>query len=848
MSAEEKSRGRSVRKRALPEEPGAGAEPDLGSRRPAELCPLEEGRRSTGAFARIRVGYALHEILLDEEGQPCNYRFLDINPAFEKLTGLTAKRVQGQTVLDLLPDTERYWIETYGKVALTGTPVHFDTYSSILGKWFEAYAFRPTRGQFAVLYFDITERKRAEERLRSLASIPEENLNPVLRVRQDGRLMYANEAGRSLLRAWGTEDGQSLPDSMTPIVQQVMEQGSPRKIELSADGRCYFFSLVPGAPGENRSADGGDGYLNLYGQDITGLRRAERDRERHLKGLASMVRVSTEIMAEKSLEGLLQRVVEAARQLTRARLGTCGHRYVNGGFQSGATSQADELPPGPPEAGWQAARGGVHRKLIGKTASLRLNAETLQAHPAWLRLPPGSAPPRGLLGARLVDVDGTPNGLIMVSDKAGGGEFSAQDEALLTQLAAVTSLALQHIEARRSVESQRDRLERLTQSLEQQVAERTAMAERRARQLQAMALELSEVEEGERRRIGELLHEDLQQLLASAKYQLQALQRPQTGDGPPDPLMRQVDRLLEQSIQKCRSLSQELSPPILHLGGLVLAMEWLAQQMKEKYGLAVDIEVPRWGRLENEPLRIFLFRAVQELLLNVVRHSGVKAAKIRLQNLDDRIEIDVSDQGRGFDPGRWDALEGFGLLNIRERVSFLGGSVDIDSTPGGGSRFRLTIPLRGLSGPRPAEREAPPAAETVPAGTGWRAPGARLRVLLADDHQVIRQGLVTMLESQPDLQVVGEASNGREALELALKLRPDVILMDVSMPEMDGIAATRRIKRRMPQVRVIGLSMYDEGEVEDRMRKAGADAYTCKSEPAASLMNVIRGMGSIPAV
>ncbi|MFH1976617.1 MAG: diguanylate cyclase [Pseudomonadota bacterium] len=111
-------------------------------------------------FQNITSGFALHEIILNDEGQPCNYRFLEVNPAFEQLTGLKAQDLIGRTVLDVLPDTEHSWIQKYGSVAMTGNPVSFDNYSGALGRHYECLAYRPRRGQFAVLFTDITDRKK----------------------------------------------------------------------------------------------------------------------------------------------------------------------------------------------------------------------------------------------------------------------------------------------------------------------------------------------------------------------------------------------------------------------------------------------------------------------------------------------------------------------------------------------------------------------------------------------------------------------------------------------------------------------------------------------------------------
>jgi DNA-binding NarL/FixJ family response regulator len=112
--------------------------------------------------------------------------------------------------------------------------------------------------------------------------------------------------------------------------------------------------------------------------------------------------------------------------------------------------------------------------------------------------------------------------------------------------------------------------------------------------------------------------------------------------------------------------------------------------------------------------------------------------------------------------------------------------------------------------------------------------------VLVDDHIVVRQGLAGLLRVEPDIEIIGEASDGHSAIDLIRDLRPDVVLMDINMPGMDGIQATRIIHKELPEVRVIGLSMFQEGEQQAAMHEAGAVNYLAKSGPSEALIEAIR--------
>ncbi|MFH0974196.1 MAG: PAS domain S-box protein [Spirochaetota bacterium] len=393
-----------------------------------------------------------------------------------------------------------------------------------------------------------------------------------------------------------------------------------------------------------------------------------------------------------------------------------------------------------------------------------------------------------------------------------------------------------------------EELRKAREELEQRVEERTAELQKRTEQLRSLAQELTQTENRERKRLAAILHDDLQQILVGAKLSAESVHRKTDNDDLKSSIQKVAD-LLEESIKMSRSLTSELSPPIIHEGGLIPGLKWLSRWMEEKQGLKININSGIEITPDSEGISMLLFQSIRELLLNIIKHAGVREADVSLNISDENIlQTVITDNGKGFDISQIenrDSHTGFGLFSIRERMEHLGGYVNIDSAPGTGTRVTLTVPLpsadrqkaSGITVETAPEAAIPPAGNTV----SKNGEGTNIRVLVADDHAIVREGFVKLIQNEKDMEVVGEASNGEDAVNMARALRPDVIIMDIGMPKMNGIEATEKIISEIPGTRIIGLSMYEKADREEAMRKAGASVYLTKDGPSKDLIEAIRG-------
>ena len=158
-----------------------------------------------------------------------------------------------------------------------------------------------------------------------------------------------------------------------------------------------------------------------------------------------------------------------------------------------------------------------------------------------------------------------------------------------------------------------------------------------------------------------------------------------------------LQELLDTAVANTRSITFELSPPVLYQVGLEAAIEWLGDQTQQRHGIMFHYERDRANKPLTENVRTVLFQAVRELFANIIKHSKAANVTVRMNVLEDYLQVMVEDDGVGFDPEgvQWTAerASGYGLFNIKERLEYIGGSLRIDSAPGQGARFQLTVPL-----------------------------------------------------------------------------------------------------------------------------------------------------------
>jgi len=747
--------------------------------------------------------------------------FLRVNDRFCRILGYARREIRRRNVRDITfpddvqTDLERLRDIWFGRI---GTYVTEKRYIRKDGTivWANVTLSLVRRDDGKPEYFiavveDVTQRKEAEEEVSRLAKFPSEDPNPVLRISGDGTVLYSNDPGRAMLEAAGWARGRPVEGPWRAQVRQALDAGAGHCWEVPCRERTLALTFAPVA---------GSDYVNVYGMDVTD-RKAALEKVRQLN--AELERRVCERTADlrKAIRDLRHesrqrsRAEEALVERSRALDAFFHHSLtplvildkefnfirVNEAYAKAGARDVSEFP------------GRNHFEMYPSDAK-EIFEEVVRTRKPFATLA------RPFVYADHPEWGTTYWDWTLVPLTGEDGEV----ESLVLSLKDVTESVRAH----------------------QQLKALNATLARRARQLRALALDLTRAEQRERRRLARMLHDQLQQLLVGARMALSVAQKRAHSDEAGKPI-DDADALLGEALEASRSLTLELSPPILHDAGLIPALHWLGRRTGERHGLEVEVAAEEGPEPDSEDVRVIIFHAVGELLFNVVKHARVGRASLTVEREEGWMRVSVIDQGPGFDPDRIhaepDSPKAFGLFSIRERLEAFGGRLEVESRPGDGTRATLVVPLDldPGEGPGAGADEAAADAPAVRAPARTRKQGDPvIRVLVADDHEVVRDGLVALFEQEPDIEVVAQAADGREAIAKARRCQPDIVIMDVSMPVLNGTEAARRILRELPMTRVIALSTYDEEDMAAQIREAGATAYLTKGSPAEWLVSAVR--------
>jgi CheY-like chemotaxis protein len=294
--------------------------------------------------------------------------------------------------------------------------------------------------------------------------------------------------------------------------------------------------------------------------------------------------------------------------------------------------------------------------------------------------------------------------------------------------------------------------------------------------------------------------------------------------------------------QEVRTLSYVLHPPLLDDLGLASTLRWFTEGIKKRSGLEVRVNIPEdFGRIGVDR-ELALFRVVQESLTNVLRHSSSSHAEVHLSKSHGVVKLTVEDQGKGMDSATLAKLRGgqetmgVGIPGIRERLRQLGGTLEVHSNKSG-TKLVATVPSEKAGGSSRSTALPPGSRGTM---SNLASDSAKTRVLIVDDYEVILHGVRALLSAEPDMEVCGEARSGLEAITMVKELNPDVVIMDLTMPNVGGLSAAYQIRQLGFQPKMLVFTTHEFAELEHLVRRAGCDGMLLKSDASTDLVRAVR--------
>ncbi|WP_319586420.1 PAS domain S-box protein [uncultured Desulfobulbus sp.] len=792
-------------------------------------------------FREMLDAFALHEILCDDQGNPVDYRFLAVNPAFERIIGLNAAQIVGHTVLSILPHTEPHWITTYGKVALTGEPIRFENYSGEIGKHFSINAYCPAPGQFACLIKDITERKWAETSLKEsearMRAITDAAKDAILVMDPEGRVSFWNPAAEKIFGFSEKEViGRNLHRLIAP--QRYHEAHEKTFPEFLQTGQGKAIGNILELQARHKNGAEIPIELSLSSvllpegwhtvgiiRNITERKQAEeaiRLNEARLRRLVDILQHPAE-----NTRDFLDNALEQAIQLTESTIGYIYH-YHEDRQEFVLNAWSKEVMPScavaNPLSCYQLEKTGLWGEAVRQRRPIVVN-DFQAAHPLKKGLPEGHVQLQNFMTVpifrndRIVSVVGLAN------------KATDYEEADILQVSLLIE-SVWHATERKLMEEERKRLQaQLTQAQKMEAIGTLAggIAHDFNNILGAILGYAEMARDGSPH--GSAVSKDLNKVLeaghraAALVKQILAFSRQNASERvalDPARIVNEVFKLLRPSLPSTIAIRQQTA-----------ATRSVLADPTQMHQILMNLCTNAFHAMEQTG-------GVLDISLSERKLSAADLGQRPGAQPGSFVVLAVSDTGPGIDPEIRERIfdpyfttkgvgqgTGLGLSIAHGIVADYGGFITCGSELGRGTVFRVFLPA--IEGAAPLEVAA---TEPVPAG--------KEHILLVDDEELLSEMGRTMLERLGYAVTVRTSSLDALAAFQNEPDRFDAVITDQTMPGMTGIDLARRMLQIRPRLPIILCTGYSNLVTEDQAKSYGIKGFAMKPLTKKAVATLLR--------
>ena len=801
-------------------------------------------------FESMDEGFCVIEMLYDADNRPADYRFLEANPTFEKHTGL--KDAVGRTIRELVPNHDSHWYEIYGRVAATGEATRFVNQTKAIGRWFDVYAYRvggPDSRRIGIIFTDITARKRDEEKnlelLRELetqhafvkAVISQVPAAIVVADAATGQIRMSNEEAHRIVRH-DYHEGKRLEDYGNTYVREAFAtDGSRYSTGRWPLDRALCGETVLAEEIELVLSDGARVSVRVnagpirVGEKVVAAVVAFHDiTDRKLEEQAARFLAD----ASAALSGLVDYADTLQRVAKLAVPGFADWAVVDMAEEPGSTRRlvVGHADPAKADLALALQRRFSHGAANGPIDMLRTGRAKLQTNitdemlaaaaqdEADLRLL-RELGPKSSIGVPLT-VQGEPVGVLTFLVTRSGRQYGDRDLAVANDLASRASIAIENSQLYARLKDADRRKDEFLATLAHELRNPLAPI-RNGLQLMRLAGRDTAMVEKTRTMIERQMGQ----------------------------MVRLVDDLMD--ISRINQGKLELRKERVDLAAVLTSAVETSRPLIESMSHSFDLVLP------GQPVAIDgdltrLAQVFSNLLTNAAKYSE-RGGRITLiaQRHEDEVTVSVRDTGIGIAADQLPrifemfsqvstALErsqgglGIGLTLVRRLVEMHGGSVEARSEGlGRGSEFVVRLPI-AIEASEPQRRPDEPA-----------VPKSSLRILIVDDNRDGADSLAMMLQIMGN--EIATAYDGQEGVTAAERVRPDVVLLDIGLPKLNGYEAARRIRQQPWSKYPVLIAVTGWGQDEDRRRsrEAGFDHHLVKPVDPNVLMELLAGLNGAKA-